>query len=119
MPSTFGILRTGAAHHRANVPIRPTAELTGEVPGNVAVICLMMASIRILCTRAAQKRAEIRILHPAMDAVERTILVTLEQSMLAPPVRMLCARARQQRPRVVVFHSAILAVFTHCFTPWL
>ena len=107
------IPRTGIQHHRAKVVIGASAEFTGEVAADSAFVGFVATSVRIVLTRIQHERAEIVILHSAMNAVERPFLVALEERVFAAPFRMVCARIQEQRPRVVVPLSAVSAKFVH------
>ena len=89
LAATCRILRAGIQHHRADVPERPPAELAGEVAVNPAFVGLVVTAVGVVHAGVQQKRTEIVVLLPAMDTVERSILVTLEERMLAAPVGMM------------------------------
>ena len=80
------ILRAGIQHHRADVPERPPAELAGEVTVNPAFVGLVVTAVGVVHAGVHQKRAEVVVLLPAMDAVKRPVLVPLEERMLAAPI---------------------------------
>ena len=48
-----------------------------------------MPTIRIVRTGIQHKRTEVIVLEPAMDTVERPILVALEERVFAAPVGMM------------------------------
>ena len=107
------IPRTGIQHHRAKVVIGAPAKLAGEVTVNPPFVWFVVPTIRIVLTRIQHERAEIAILHSAMNAVERPFLVALEERVFAASIGMMQTRIRQQRPRVVVFLPAVFAAFAH------
>ena len=83
------ILRAGIQHHRADVLEGAPAELAGEVTVNPALIGFVVPTIRILRTGIQHKRTEVIVLEPAMDTVERPILVALEERVFAAPFGMM------------------------------
>ena len=83
------IPRTGIQHHRADVVIGAPAELAGEVAADPAFVGFVVPSVRIVLTRIQHERAEIVILHSAMNAVERPLLVALKERVFAAPFRMM------------------------------
>ena len=86
------ILRAGIQHHRADVLEGAPAELTGEVAADTAFVGFVVAPVRIVRTRIQHERTEVVVLEPAMDAVERSFLVALEERVLAAPVGMMSTR---------------------------
>ena len=89
LPATRWIPRTRVHHHRADVPEAASAELAGEVTVNPALIGFVVPTIRIVRTGIQHKRTEVIVLEPAMDTVERPILVALEERVFAAPVGMM------------------------------
>ena len=72
--------------------IGATAELAGEVAADSALVGFVVPPVRIVRTRVQHERTDVVVLEPAMNAVERTFLVTLEERVLAAPVRMMGTR---------------------------
>ena len=86
------IPRAGIQHHRADVVIGATAELAGEVAADPTLVGFVMPSVRIVLTRIQHERTEVVVLLSAMDAVERSLLIALEERVFASPVGMMGAR---------------------------
>ena len=86
------ILRTGIQHHRADVVIGAPAELAGEVAADSALVGFVVPTVRIVRTRIQHEQTEIVVLLPTMDAVERPLLVALEERVFAAPVGMMGTR---------------------------
>ena len=109
------VLLTGVHHHRVDVFVLPTAELASECSRNVAVKWFVVTPVRVVHARVQKKRPQVCVLPSAVDAVERSAGVALEERMLAfvRAVRMMIAGVPEKRRRIPIFLSAVLAVFAH------
>ena len=107
------VFDTGVQDHRADVLKCPTAELAGEIAGNIAVERFMVAAVRVANARVQKKSPQARVLLPAVYAVERAVGVALEQGVVAPSARMACAGVKEKRPRIPIRLSAVFAVLAH------
>lgn len=83
------IPRAGIQHHRANVVISAPTELAGVLAVNPALVGFVVPTIRIVLTRIQHERTEVVILLSAMNAVERPLLVTLEERVFAASIGMM------------------------------
>ena len=109
------VLLTGVHHHCVNVFVLSPAELAPEGSRDVAVIRFVVATVRVVHACVQKKRPQTCVPLPAVDAVERSILVTLEERMLAlvRAVRMMVAGVPEKRRRIPVFLSTVFAVLAH------
>ena len=78
LAAATGIFHTRIQHHRADVLEGSPAELAGVLAVNPPLVGLVVTTVRIVHAGVQQKRTEVIVLLPAMDAVERTLLVALE-----------------------------------------
>ena len=109
------VLLTGVHHHCVNVFVLTPAELASEGSRDVAVIRLVVATVRIVHACVQKKRPQVCVLPSAVDAVERSASVALEKRMLTlvRTVRMMIAGVSEKRRRIPIFLSAVFAVFAH------
>ena len=107
------VLDTSVQDHRVDVLECSPAELAGEIARNVAVERLVVAPVRIAYARVQKKSPQARVLLPAVNAIERTVGIGLEQGVIAPSARMACAGIMEKRSRIPIRLSAVFAVLAH------
>ena len=109
------VLLTGVHHHCVDVFVLTSAELAAECSRDVAVIRFVVAAVRVVHACVQKKRPQVCVLLAAVDAVERSAGIALEERMLAfvRAVRMMIAGVPEKRRRIPIFLSTVLAVFAH------
>lgn len=122
--ATFGVLRAAVGYKVAHGWIGLSAVFADEWTMRIALEGFVVPSIRVVHAAVSHKRAEFRPFLPAVDADERSILVTLEEDMLAPSVRVKGAGIVQQVSGVRILPSAVFAQFAHggplqCCVPFI